>query len=153
MTEQNGGKFKLLKCKADEVVLQEGDISTDLFKILHGHVELYLGYGTENEVLLGILGTGSCFGEFGLLLQKPSPYTVVAYSETTLYRIGEDKVCEFVRDNQIYILNMMKNMANTMITMQSHINQLSEELSEKNRIHKRFVNKNKEMLKRYIYNR
>ena len=36
--------------------------------------------------------------------------------------------------------------------MQSHINQLSSELDEKNKINKRILANNKEMLKRYLYN-
>ena len=148
--ENNGKPF--ITFSADDIVLNEGDTNSDMYKILKGNAELYLGYGTENEVLLGILGENACFGEFGLLIHKPAPYTVVAYSDLILYRITEDRIGEFIQDNHSYILQMMKSMANTMMIMQSHINQLSDELDEKNRINKRIIGKNKEMLKRYLYN-
>jgi len=138
---------------ADEIILREGENNTDLYKILSGHAELYLGYGTENEVLLGILKSGACFGEFGLLLHKPAPYTVVAYSDLIVYHVTEDKIDEFIRENHTSILQIMRSMANTMTVMQSHINQLNEELDEKSRLNREIVAKNKEMLKRYYYNR
>jgi CRP-like cAMP-binding protein len=147
----NNAEKSIVTFHPDEVILHEGDSSNDMFKILSGNVELYLAYGTENETLLGILGKGACFGEFGLLLHEKSPYTVIAYSELILYRVTENKVAEFIRENHVNILQMMKSMAGTMMLMQSHINQLSKELDEKNKVNKRIVGKNKEMLKRYIY--
>ena len=143
----------LLTFPADSVIISENEINPDMFKILKGNVELYSGYGTENEVLLGLLGKNACFGEFGLLLQKPSPYTVIAYSDVILYRVVEEKMGDFIRENHTAVLQMMKSMANTMMVMQGHINQLNEELNERNRVNKQIVGRNKEMLKRYIYNR
>ena len=151
-TNQNN-KGNFISYSADEIILREGEHSSDMYKILKGNVELYLSYGTENEVLLGIMRPGQCFGEFGLLLQMPAPYTAVAYSDLILYRVVEGKINEFIRDNQTNILQIMRSMANTMTVMQNHINQLSAELDEKNRINKQIIAANKEMLKRYYYNR
>ncbi len=141
----------IIKYSPDDVIMREGESSTDMFKILSGNAEVYLSYGTENETLLGILKKDSCFGEFGLLLHEKSPYTVIAYSDLLLYRVTEDKIDEFIRENYVNVLHMMRSMAKTMLMQQSHISQLSRELDEKNRINKRIVGKNKEMLKRYIY--
>ena len=141
----------IIKYSPDDVIMREGESSTDMFKILSGNAEVYLSYGTENETLLGILQKDSCFGEFGLLLHEKSPYTVIAYSDLLLYRVNEDKIDEFIRENYVNVLHMMRSMAKTMLMQQSHISQLSRELDEKNRINKRIVGKNKEMLKRYIY--
>ncbi|MCR5651653.1 MAG: cyclic nucleotide-binding domain-containing protein [Lachnospiraceae bacterium] len=149
----SGNEKSLITFSADSVIIKENEINPDMFKILKGNVELYSGYGTENEVFLGLLGKDACFGEFGLLLHKPSPYTVTAYSDVILYRVVEEKMSEFIRENHTSVLQMMKSMANTMMVLQSHINQLNEELNERNRVNKQIVGKNKEMLKRYIYNR
>jgi CRP-like cAMP-binding protein len=142
----------IITISAEKIILKEGDTDYDMYKILKGNVELYSGYGTEYESLLGIIGPGACFGEFGLLLHKPAPYTAIAYSDIIVYKVSEEKIGEFIRDNQTNVLQMMKSMANSMMTMQTHINQLNEELDEKNKINKRIVGRNKEMLKRYIYN-
>ena len=157
MTEEHSNikdtRKKIISFRADDYVLREGENSEVMFKILRGNAEVYLSYGTENETLLGILGKGACFGEFGLLLHEKAPYTVKAYSDLILYCVTEDKIDEFIRENHVNILQIMKSMAGTMMLMQSHINQLSTELDEKTKVNKRILANNKEMLKRYIYNR
>ena len=149
----NNSKSSILAFPSEEVVLREGEESNVMYKILSGNAEVYLGYGTENESLLGLLGKGSCFGEFGLLLHEKSPYTVIAYSDLVLYKVTEDKVGEFIRENHVNILNMMRSMAKTMLLMQSHITQLTQELDQRNKVNDRIINRNKDMLKRYIYSR
>lgn len=157
MTEEHSNikdtRRNIISFRADDYVLREGENSEVMFKILSGNAEVYLSYGTENETLLGILGKGACFGEFGLLLHEKAPYTVKAYSDLILYCVTEDKIDEFIRENHVNILQIMKSMAGTMMLMQSHINQLSTELDEKTKVNKRILANNKEMLKRYIYNR
>ena len=151
MNDKDSSNKKIATFHEDDIVLREGERNEAMFKILSGHVEVYLAYGTKSETLLGILGKGECFGEFGLLLQEKSPYTIKAYSELILYRVTEDKIDEFISENHVNILQMMKSMAGTMILMQSHINQLTQELNEKHKINSHIVNRNKEMLKRYLY--
>ena len=135
---------------AGECILLEGDVNSDMFKILKGNAELYISYGTENEVLLGILGEGDCFGEFGLLLHKPAIYTVIAYSDMILFRVTEGRIGDFIQENHNSVLQIMRSMADTMMVMSHQITQLNEELDEKNKTNIRIVGKNKEMLKRYV---
>ena len=101
-----------------------------MYKIIQGHVELYTGYGTDKEVLLGILGPQTCFGEFGLLTQYPAIYTAVAYSETYVLRITAENILEFVKENQKNIIDIMRNMSLTMMKMQKQIDLLSSEIEE-----------------------
>ena len=112
------------------MILKEGEKNLDMYKILSGHVEMYTGFGTDNEVLIGVLGPGACFGEFGILTGKPAIYTIIAYSKLKIYRITEELMQDFMKDNPESVLQIMKNMAGNMMRMQHQINQLSEELSE-----------------------
>ncbi len=141
----------ILSFPPDTVILREGEDSSVMFKILNGNAEVYLDYGTDNESLLGLLGKGSCFGEFGLLLHEKSPYTVISYSKLILYKVTEDKIDEFIRENHVNIIHMMRSMARSMLLMQSHISQLTKELGERNRVNDRISKKNKDMLRRYLY--
>ena len=54
---------KLLKLPEGTMILCEGELNLDMYKILDGHAEVYMGYGTENETFIGIIGPQSCFGE------------------------------------------------------------------------------------------
>ena len=124
---------KIYTIPAETVILQEGEINLDMYKIVKGNVELYVGYGTPNETLIGILGPQECFGEFGLLLQKPAIYTVVAYSEVLLVRITEGEIGDFVQQNHKNIIDIMRNMASVMLTMSTHIKMLLLEIEEGNK--------------------
>ena len=111
-------------------ILKEGEINLDMYKILKGHVEMYTGYGTDNEVLLGLLGPGTCFGEFGILTKKPAIYTIIAYSNLKILRVTEELMMDFMKANPENVLQIMKNMANNMMRMQHQIGQLTTEIAE-----------------------
>lgn len=111
-------------------ILKEGEINLDMYKIVEGHVEMYTGYGTDDEVLIGMLGPGTCFGEFGILTGRPAIYTIITYSDTKILRVTEGLMGDFIQENHDSILQIMKNMANNMMRMQHQITQLSHELAE-----------------------
>ena len=91
---------------------------------------MYTGYGTPNEVLIGLLGPGTCFGEFGILTGQPAIYTIITYSKTKILRVTEGLMGDFIQENKDDILQIMRNMATNMTRMQHQINQLSRELEE-----------------------
>ena len=122
------GKTKVVAIPEGTVVLTEGEVNSDMFKIIDGNAEVYVGYGTKQETLIGIIGKQACFGEFGLLLKKPSIYTVIAYSDMHLLRISEEDMGVFIRENQKNVLDIMRNMANTMMTMRLQIELLVKEI-------------------------
>ena len=125
---------KLLKIPAGETILAEGEVNLDMYKIISGHAEVYMGYGTETETLIGIIGPNSCFGEFGLLLNKPAIYTVIAYSEVLLMRITKGEMGDFIQQNHKSIMDIMQNMARTMMTMRAQIDMLINDLNEGQKI-------------------
>ena len=121
---------RIYEIPAGTIILNEGEANLDMYKILTGHVEMYTGYGTDNEVLIGILGPGSCFGEFGILTEQPAIYTIVAYDNLRILRVTEGFMRDFIQENHDSVLQIMKNMASHMMRMQRQINQLSTELSQ-----------------------
>ena len=121
---------KMIVFKPDTVILREGEVNEFMFKILKGHAEVYVGYGTTHESLLGIIGEQSCFGEFGLLLKKPAIYTVIAFDEIIAFRISEKDMDNFILENRKNVLDIMKNMANSMFTMRFQIELLMKDIEE-----------------------
>ena len=140
---------KLNRFPEGSIVLQEGELNMEMYKIVHGHAEVYSGYGTDHEVLLGIIGPGACFGEFGLLLKEPAIYTVVAYSEMYAMRVTEGEVGDFVAANHKEIINIMRNMSRTMMVMQKQIRLLSSELEEFKSVKEELEKQTKEMFREY----
>ena len=122
---------KIYEIPEGTLILKEGEINLDMYKIVSDHVEMYTGYGTDDEVLIGILGPGTCFGEFGILTGQPAIYTIITYSKTKILRVTEGLMGDFIQENHEDILQIMRNMANSMMKMQHQIYQLHKELNEK----------------------
>ncbi|MBR1476680.1 MAG: cyclic nucleotide-binding domain-containing protein [Lachnospiraceae bacterium] len=144
---------KIVKYQQDSVILKEGELNHDMYKILSGHAELYINYGTKQEVLLGIIGPQACFGEFGLLLGKPSVYTAVAFSEVLVMRVSEDELESFIQNNHGNVIDIMRNMANSMSIMQAQIGLLTKELEEGKKPDETLLHETQRNLRGYaIYN-
>jgi MFS family permease len=75
---------------AGTIVIREDDDPDDLFAVVTGSMEVRTGAGVEAHVV-ATLAEGDYFGEIGLLEHRPRTATVVAATDSTLYRIpGED---------------------------------------------------------------
>ncbi len=129
ISDNNVGGKAIVTFPAESMILKEGEVNLDMYKIIQGKAEMYIGYGTENEILLRIIGPGTCFGEMGLLLEAPSNYTLIAYTDVYAIRVTQERMGNFIKDNQATVLQIMKNMARTMNVMQYQITSLSEELN------------------------
>lgn len=125
-----GDGGRMIQVPEGSQILTEGELNLDMYKIVSGHAEVYTGFGTDTETLIGIIGPGACFGEFGMLLEKPAIYTVIAYSDMLLLRITKGELGDFVQQNHKNIVDIMQNMAQTMMTMRTQIDLLITELSE-----------------------
>ncbi len=130
MEENGSGEGgSILRFEPEAVIIREGEVNPDMYKIIKGKAVIYTDYGTDKESVIGIIGEQACFGEFGLLLHKPSIYTVVAYGELCVMRINEGRMGDFVQTNHKNIIEIMRNMAGTMMIMRKQIDMLADELA------------------------
>ena len=65
-----------------QVIEREGDLGTALHVIRTGGVDVYQGYGTDNQQHLASFGEGDFFGEMALLLGRPRSATIIANTPT-----------------------------------------------------------------------
>lgn len=120
--------IQMVKYSEGDIILKEDEINEYLFKIINGHAEVYVGYGTDHETLIKVLGEQSCFGELGMLLHKPSIYTIVAFSDMLVMKITEESFEEFIKTNHQAVINMLRNTTETLLTFKLHIDLLLKEL-------------------------
>ena len=99
------------------VIIKEGEVNLDMYKIITGNVEVYTGYGTDKEAIIGIYKKGDYFGQIGLLTQKPALYTIVAFSYITVMRITMADIDEYIQRNHTDVFHIMQNMAESMYNM------------------------------------
>ncbi len=140
---------KMQQFCADEVIIKEGEIYQEMYKIVHGSVAIYLRYGQKEEHLVGIYSKSKCFGEVHVLSDQPSIYTVVAFDDVLLMRITKDTLEDFIRNNPRNAIDIMQNMVHTNLLMQKNINLLLDDLYEKQDVNKKRTQEMKEKIQQY----
>lgn len=133
----------------DEMIIREGEIYHEMYKIVSGSVAVYLRYGEKDEHLIGIISRSKCFGEINVLSNQPSIYTVIAYDEVLLMRITKDSLEEFIANNPKNAIDIMQNMVHTNMLMQKNIGLLLNDIYEKQDINKRRTEEIKKKIMQY----
>ena len=117
----------LKQYEENDIILREGDTDTNLYKVLSGNVEVYSGFGTDRENILGILSEGDYFGEMGLLTGAPAIYTVIAYNNPLVLSVEKDDLLSYVKLNYSDLIAIMENMARSMLNMKKNIDLLTND--------------------------
>ncbi|MBR6229803.1 MAG: cyclic nucleotide-binding domain-containing protein [Eubacterium sp.] len=117
----------LKRYEENDIILREGDTDTNLYKVLSGNVEVYSGFGTDRENILGILSEGDYFGEMGLLTGAPAIYTVIAYNNPLVLSVEKDDLFSYVKQNYSDLIAIMENMARSMLNMKKNIDLLTND--------------------------
>ena len=95
-----------------ELIVREGDLADSMYVIISGCVEVFVGYGTEEERHLTTLAEGSIFGEMAVLEAYPRSATVIAGENgTVLMEISTAELSEFFREDPVQIRNIMANLS------------------------------------------
>ena len=121
------GKAKILRFSEDEVIIREGEMHSDMYKIIAGRAVCYLNYGTDDEYLLGTLKEGQCFGEYSLLTGKPEVCTVAAYSDMLIMRITKNEFAGFIGMNADNAVGLLQSMARMISVLKVNIDMLRSE--------------------------
>ena len=67
--------------KSGDLILKQGDLGCNAYRVLKGSAEVFLNRGGERAVL-GKIGSGEIFGEMGMIEDKPRSASVQALEET-----------------------------------------------------------------------
>ncbi|MGN0711676.1 MAG: Crp/Fnr family transcriptional regulator [Anaerovoracaceae bacterium] len=134
----------------DTVIIKEGEYKNEMYKIISGKVAVYLNYGKKDEYLLRILSESQCFGEVGILCQKPSIYTVVALYDAMVMRISEEELESFLQNNSQNALNIIKNLAREVLNLKCNLDMMIEELSKGSEEERIRAEKLKEKINQYM---
>ena len=116
----------------DSVIIREGEVRNEMYKIVSGNAAVYINYGKKNEYLLGILSEQQCFGELGILCRQPSVYTVVAVYDLLVMRIGGNEFETFLINNSKNALDIIKNLSWSVMNLKGNLDLVLDELANAN---------------------
>ena len=96
---------RLLEVAAGQVILAEGKRGDGLYVILEGEVEIYLpdhlddGLKRRSVLQLNVLGSGRCFGEYGLVDDSVSSASVRALVPSLLCSLSREDFRRITEEN------------------------------------------------------
>lgn len=128
--ENNNTKSLMKLCKENTIIVREGEVYTEMYKLLSGKVAVYLHYGEDNEYLVNTISDQRCIGEISLLTKNPSPYTIVALTDVMLMRITADQFEDFIINNTKNAMDILNNMASSIVSLNKNIDNVIEDLSK-----------------------
>ncbi len=140
---------RMQKFPEDSIILREGELRDEMYKIVSGKVAVYINYGKENEYLLGILGEQQCFGELGILCRQPSMYTVVAVYDVLAMRISLDEFSGFLKNNNKNAINIIRNLSWCMMNLKGNLDLVLDELANLNETEAQTVHTIREKMQQY----
>ncbi len=114
----------------DELILEEGQSSDYMYKIVSGLVTLYTNHGKPGEYAIGVLSAPETFGEVSLLTDSPSPYAAVSFGETLIMQVGREEFEEFISNNAKNAMEIMQNLAKKIVILDTHMDMMSAEIKD-----------------------
>lgn len=145
--EEKQGRLK--KFAENTVIVKEGEIQTDMYKILSGKAAVYINYGKKNEYLLGLLSEQKCFGEICILCNKPSPYTVVAVYDVLAMRVSENEFDEFIQNNTRNASDIIKSLAREVVNLRLNLDMVFDDIENGDQPEKLNIPELKQQINKY----
>ena len=142
---------RMQKFPEDSVIIREGEVRNEMYKIVSGKAAVYINYGEKNEYLLGILSEQQCFGELGILCHQPSIYTVVAVYDVLVMRISINEFDSFLLNNNKNAVDIIKNLSWCVTNLEGNLDLVLEELSHGNEAEQQSARQIKEKIDQYTW--
>lgn len=101
------GICDLYSYEAGERIIEEGEISTSLFTLLTGEVEILKKGKEKNDIQINTLSTGSTFGETSIFKNEQSTATVRATELSLVMALSRDKSTQYINTHPRAGLVMM----------------------------------------------
>jgi uncharacterized protein len=95
------------KFEEGDFIFHEGDPGEEMFIVLSGGVNVYLGSFDDLPINASTIGPGNFFGEMSLLENQPRSASVIAASETTVLRLNKQNFLTVLTEQPELSFNIM----------------------------------------------
>ncbi len=91
-----GKRFRLKTLPPETLIFKGGEVSSSLYVIKRGEVEIFTQDSSGRKTSLGRLGSGNLFGEIGVLLNTPRMAFAKTLRETELLELSKEDFDDLV---------------------------------------------------------
>ncbi len=82
--------LQLKKFNPGEVLFTEGEENTCFYIIESGDVEVFVKPDGKQKIILNVVGSGDCLGEFAFITKKPRTASAQAITAVSAYEVSEE---------------------------------------------------------------
>ena len=107
------------------LIVQEGEISSNLYIIKSGQVEVFIRSDSGNKYVLRNLSHGSYFGELAFLENSQRTASVITTLESKLFEIKKDDFNEILKRYPSVNTVMLKNLVGLVRTLSEEVKELA----------------------------
>ena len=97
--------------ESGEVMVREGDPADAVYIITEGEAEVLLTSGSDKEILLGIMGRNTLFGETAVLAKTNRTATVRAKGQVVTFKISSKLFLDLLRESPEIGMQVMALLA------------------------------------------
>ena len=101
---------RLVKAKAGEVLIRQGERADGAFYLIQGRVKVSLASSQGAEKVVDIVRERSCFGESLIFSDEPSPITAAVTKEAHLLHLRRDGIVHCIEHDPAFALTLLRAM-------------------------------------------
>lgn len=104
------------RIEAGEMVVEEGDLSTQMFVVVAGELEVIKRGESGGDVRVAVLGPGDWFGEMSIIDVQPRSASVRAVAPTLVVSVTPEHVDNLlyrrdIKDYALFVMNIARELS------------------------------------------
>lgn len=104
------------RIEAGEMVVEEGDLSTQMFVVVAGELEVIKKGQSGGDVRVAVLGPGDWFGEMSIIDVQPRSASVRAVAPTLVLSVTAEHVDSLLyrrdmKDYALFVMNIARELS------------------------------------------
>ncbi len=124
------------RIEAGDMVVEEGDLSTQMFVVIAGELEVIKKGESGGDVRVAVLGPGDWFGEMSIIDVQPRSASVRAVAPTFVLAVSSENVENLlyrrnVKDYALFIMNIARELSRRLRVADGILAQFYAALSHK----------------------
>jgi CRP/FNR family cyclic AMP-dependent transcriptional regulator len=114
----------------DDLIIKQGDTSTDIYVLLYGHADIYVNVG-DSKKFITTLTTGDLFGELVLINETQRTANIVSRDHCDVLIISYDDFYSFYHKSPNVFALMVLNVTRLITKRLKNANTVIQDLSSK----------------------
>lgn len=102
--------LQLKKFKAGDLIFSEGEETSFFYIIESGDVEVFVKPDGKQKIILNVVTSGECLGEFAFITKKPRTASAQAITAVSAYEVSEEGYQKLIQELPDWAQKMIQSL-------------------------------------------